>query len=190
MKKTIGLLKIGEFDESILIKLKKNLEQEFKEFNVSVSIIQEKIPLDEAKYNPIRRQYEASKVLNSIILYNQNKQYFRILGVMDRDIFTNGLNFVFGIAMSPKFKISRVPIMALISITRLRENFYGRPEIMALFELRILKEAIHELGHTFGLGHCNKFCIMRFSNSLADTDEKPPKFCDSCQVKLKNFIKI
>ncbi|UCD01608.1 MAG: archaemetzincin family Zn-dependent metalloprotease [Promethearchaeota archaeon] len=189
MKKTIGLLKIGEFDKSILIKLKKNVEREFEEFNISVSIIQEKIPLDEVKYNPIRRQYDASKVLNSIIFYNKDKQYFRILGIMDSDIFTSGLNFVFGIAMSPKFEISRGPVMALISITRLREKFYRRPESMALFELRILKEAIHELGHTFSLEHCNKFCIMRFSNSLADTDEKPPKFCDSCMKKLKNFLK-
>ena len=189
MKKTIELLKIGDFDKSILIKLKRNLEREFKEFNISVSIIQETVPLDEAKYNPIRRQYDASKVLNSIIFPNQNKQYFRILGIMDRDIFTSGLNFVFGIAMSPKIKISRDPVAALISITRLREKFYRRPEIMALFELRILKEAIHELGHTFSLEHCNKFCIMRFSNSLADTDEKPAKFCDSCLKKLKNFLK-
>ncbi|MFX0106166.1 MAG: hypothetical protein ACFE75_11835, partial [Candidatus Hodarchaeota archaeon] len=163
MKKTIGLLKIGEFDKSILIKLKKNLERIFEEFNISTSIIQETIPLDEAKYNPIRRQYDASKVLNSIIFYNQNKQYFRIIGIMDRDIFTSSLNFVFGIAMSPKFNTSRVTVMALISITRLREKFYRRPEIMDLFELRILKEAIHELGHTFGLGHCDKSCIMRFS---------------------------
>ena len=189
MKKTIKLLKIGDFDKSILIKLSKGLEREFKEFNISISIIQETVPLDEAQYNPKRSQYDASKVLNSIIFHNQNRISFRILGIMDSDIFTSGLNFVFGIAMSPKIKISRDPVVALISITRLREKFYRRPEIIALFELRILKEAIHELGHTFGLEHCDRFCIMRFSNSLADTDEKPAKFCNSCVNKLKIFFK-
>ncbi|MFX1308260.1 MAG: archaemetzincin family Zn-dependent metalloprotease [Promethearchaeota archaeon] len=188
MKKTIELLKIGDFDKSILVKLSKDLEREFKEFGIAVSIIQEKIPLNETQYNPLRRQYDASKVLNSILFHNWNKLSFRILGVMDKDIFTSGLNFVFGIAMSPKIKILRATVVALISITRLRERFYRRPEIKTLFELRILKEAIHELGHTFGLKHCNNFCIMRFSNSLADTDEKPKKFCDTCEIKLKKFF--
>jgi archaemetzincin len=188
MKKTIELLKIGDFDKSILIKLRNDIEHEFKEFNMAVNIIQP-IPLNENQYNPIRNQYDASKILNSIIFHNQNRQTFRILGIMDRDIFTSGLNFVFGIAMSPKIKKSRDPLVALISITRLREEFYRRPEIIGLFELRVLKEAIHELGHTFSLEHCNKFCIMRFSNSLVDTDEKPVNFCETCMKNLRLFFK-
>ncbi|MFX1597125.1 MAG: hypothetical protein ACFFBK_13800, partial [Promethearchaeota archaeon] len=74
--------------------------------------------------------------------------------------------------------------------TRLREKFYRRPDNSTLFELRILKEAVHELGHTFTLQHCKNFCIMRFSNSLADTDQKPPEYCASCLNKLKNFLKL
>jgi archaemetzincin len=188
MKKTIELQKIGEFDKSILIKLRKDLEQEFNKFDISISIIQDTVPLDEALYNPIRKQYDASKILNSITFHNQKRLYFRILGIMDRDIFTRGLNFVFGIAMSP-INILRDPVVALISISRLREKFYRRPEDMGLFELRVLKEAIHELGHTFNLEHCNKFCIMRFSNSLTDTDEKPVNFCETCMKNLRLFFK-
>lgn len=189
MKKTIDLLQTGDLDQSVLVKLSKSLKLIFKEFNISVDIIEETIALEEAEYNPIRRQYDASKILNKIIYYAKNKQSFRILGVMDEDIFSSPLNFVFGIAINPNIKFPEVPVVALISITRLREKFYRRHENSALFELRILKEAIHELGHTFSLEHCNKFCIMRFSNSLADTDDKPPKFCDSCMKKLKNFLK-
>jgi archaemetzincin len=34
-------------------------------------------------------------------------------------------------------------------------------------------EAVHELGHAFGLTHCEKSrCVMHFSNSLQDTDFK------------------
>ena len=189
MKTTIELLKIGDINQSVLVKLKKNLERFFKGLGLSINIIQEPIPLEKIQYNPKRRQYNASKVLTKILYFAQNKQFFRILGVIDEDIYSKSLNFVFVLAINPKTIIPEIPVAALISITRLRETFYRRAENNALFELRILKEAIHELGHTFSLEHCNKFCIMRFSNSLADTDKKPPKFCEFCQKKLVIFFK-
>jgi archaemetzincin len=55
--------------------------------------------------------------------------------------------------------------------------------------LRTLKEANHELGHTFGLHHCENVCVMKFSNSLADTDKKPAIFCDTCLKNLQLFFK-
>jgi len=104
---------------------------------------------------------------------------------MDVDIFSRFLNFVFGVADMPKNKSFG---SALISVTRLRENFYRRSENLAQFELRVLKEAIHELGHTFGLEHCENLCVMRYSNSLEDTDKKPPNYCEACLKKLKVFL--
>lgn len=189
MKKIIRLIKIGQVNHSILHRLKKKLELSFREFSISVDTLKDIIPLENSEYNIKRSQYNASKILNKINNYLQNKRYFRILGIMDEDIFSNSLNFRFGLAMSPKSEILRDPVVTLISITRLRENFYRRTDNNKLFESRVLKEAIHELGHTFNLEHCNKFCVMQVSNSLADTDEKPPKFCDSCLEKLRSFFK-
>lgn len=188
MERTIFLQKIGELEQSLLDKLKKNLEKSFKDFNISIEIFPDKLPLKNAEYDVRRRQYNASKILDRIIKNVQYKSYFRTLGVMDKDIFSRPLNFVFGIAINPKNRSPELPVIALISITRLRESFYRRPENSALFELRTLKEAIHELGHTFNLAHCEKYCIMRFSNSLMDTDEKPKEFCESCSIKLRNFF--
>ena len=54
-----------------------------------------------------------------------------------------------------------------------------------MFNDRIAKETIHELGHYFGLFHCNnKRCVMYFSNSLYDTDFKNRTFCKKCKNKL------
>ena len=59
-----------------------------------------------------------------------------------------------------------------------------------LFYDRILKEAIHELGHTFSLKHCqNKKCVMCFSNNIEEVDIKKSEFCEDCEkmYKYMNF---
>ena len=88
MKKTVELLKIGSLNQSVLAKLKKNLEGTFKEFNLSINIIAEAIPLETIKYNQKKKQYNTSKILAKILNFPQNKQSFRILGVIDEDIYS------------------------------------------------------------------------------------------------------
>jgi len=85
------------------------------------------------------------------------------------------LNFVFGEADV----LARI---AIIGLPRLRQEYYGLEPDQDLFLQRAAKEAIHEAGHTCGLGHCtDPQCIMHFSNSLGDTDVKTTRFCDACR---------
>lgn len=101
------------------------------------------------------------------------------LGVTGVDLTVPGLNFVFGLA-DPRTHC------AVISLARLYPEFYGQPRNPGLFKERALKEAVHELGHLLGLGHCaDPGCIMFFSNSLADTDKKGPGFCQACRDLLR-----
>lgn len=101
----------------------------------------------------------------------------RLLGVVDADLFVPGLNIVFGLAYGNT---------AILALTRLKPEFYGEEKDELLFRKRALKEAIHELGHTFGLAHCpDKRCIMHFSNNLAETDIKGPGFCRVCSARLE-----
>jgi archaemetzincin len=91
-----------------------------------------------------------------------------------RDLYVEGLNFVFGLADSPGKA-------AVISLHRLHADADG-----ALFRARAVKEAMHELGHTRGLRHCaDSRCVMAFSKSLADTDRKGKEFCSRCAQKLR-----
>ncbi|MGB9842483.1 MAG: matrixin family metalloprotease, partial [Candidatus Bathyarchaeales archaeon] len=74
---------------------------------------------------------------------------------------------------------------AIISLWRLKPEFYGDTPDMTLFSARVLKEAVHELGHTLGLRHCSRgSCVMYFSNSIIDTDRKQSLFCDQCYLHV------
>lgn len=74
---------------------------------------------------------------------------------------------------------------AVISLFRLRADADEET-----FHRRAVKEAVHELGHTWGLSHCpHPRCVMRFSNSLEDTDRKETEWCGSCGRKLEKAVR-
>jgi archaemetzincin len=126
-------------------------------------------------YDPQRKQYFSSKLLTAL---GKSEREERIVGIADVDLYVPRLNFVFGEA-------DMVSGTAIISLCRLRPEYYGLVPDEALFLERATKEIVHELGHTFGLGHCpNNKCVMHFSNSLADTDLKEAYFCNKCRPKI------
>jgi archaemetzincin len=126
-------------------------------------------------YNPERKQYLSSKLLAAL---EKSEGEERVVGVADVDLYVPRLNFVFGEADI----LSRT---AIVSLWRLRPEYYGLAPDEALFLERATKEIVHELGHTFGLVHCpNNKCVMHFSNSLADTDLKEAHFCNKCRPKI------
>lgn len=173
----IYLTPIGEIDKSLLERLKDPLQERFK-LNVEIS---SSLPILEDAYNSKRNQYLASPILCQLKKSIQHDAK-RTLGIIDKDLYTYGLNFIFGMA---DLKMQA----CLISITRLRESYYGKSENEGLFSQRVLKEAVHELGHTFGLRHCNDpKCVMHFSNSLLDTDIKEADFCRKHQVELEKKL--
>jgi archaemetzincin len=137
----------------------------------------EVLPVPPEAYDEKRRQFRSSFILE-MLKPLRSANVHRVLGVIDEDLYVPWLNFVFGVADMENG-------VAVISLVRLREEFFGLPPDRKLFLERTVKEAIHELGHTFGLGHCpDSRCIMFFSNSPQDTDRKGPSFCPVCRIKL------
>jgi len=125
-----------------------------------------------------RGQYPAAPFLTELAAARSTGEEVT-LGVTGVDLTVPGLNFVFGLADSRTG-------CAVISLARLYPEFYGRPRDPRLFKERALKEAVHELGHLLGLGHCpDPACVMSFSNSLSDTDRKGPGFCEPCRERLR-----
>jgi len=185
--KKLSILRFGKIEDYILDYLKENLLKIFNKIFTEIEIIDEIKPIPNDYFNPTRQQYKASFFLYETRNTGIDLNCDRILGITDVDIYAPGLNFIFGQA---EFSKSAIDSKAcIISITRLNPKFYGIPidneKSKNIFLERILKEAIHEIGHTLGLEHCNNYCIMQFSNSLLDTDKKPAYFCDKCAKKIK-----
>jgi len=70
---------------------------------------------------------------------------------------------------------------AVVSAHRLRQEFYGLPSDHELFRQRLIKEAVHEVGHTLNLTHCDDYrCVMASSHAVEWIDLKDSALCDNC----------
>lgn len=188
MRKIVYLQKIGPVDDIILLKLKKSLKWAFRRYDLNVKILSYELPLLYKEYHQFNKQYDADQILNRLKTYVESKRSFRILGVISQDIFSKLVDFRFGCA---KYLENSLYGVALVSTFRLKEKLYDRVEDKFLFELRVLKEALHELGHTFGLSleeHCKNHCVMNFSPTVSKIEEKPPFFCEKCDAKLESYF--
>ena len=118
-------------------------------------------------YDTRRKQWISDKILDWLLRNHNPDSDTKVLAICNFDAYSGDLNFVLGEAHMG----GRV---AAIYIPRLKQGLYvKKSDINKLVEQRAIKEAVHELGHAFGLTHCEKSrCVMHFSNSLQDTDFK------------------
>jgi archaemetzincin len=177
----IGILQIGKINPRIIQRIQESIRIIFPKTKCTITT--ENLPIPEEAFDKTRNQYFSGAILSKVQEYaEKEKALDRVLGIVDVDIFVPELNFVFGEAECPGKA-------ALISLWRLKPEFYGDTPNMELFLERSTKEAVHELGHTLGLRHCsNPFCVMYFSNSIFDTDRKQSLFCNKCYLKVETVI--
>lgn len=129
-------------------------------------------------YHPERQQFHSSEILQRMQALVQ-PQDWRVLGVAEVDLYIPILKYVFGEAQmgGP---------CAIVSTYRLRQEFYGLPDDDALLRERVLKEAIHELGHTLHLRHCEDYrCAMASSHSVEWIDLREHSLCAACLYQLE-----
>ncbi|MCL4436740.1 MAG: archaemetzincin family Zn-dependent metalloprotease [Thaumarchaeota archaeon] len=177
----ILLLPIHCKDRLILRNIQQAVSQTFPGFSCHIG--PESGSLLNYCFDSKRSQYNASILLQNIASQLESPlsaDYF--LGVADADLYVPELNYVFGLA-NPQVRAG------VISLYRLKPEYFGGAPDTVLYIDRVVKEAIHELGHVFGLPHDrNPDCVMFFSNSIVDTDRKSSKFCSSCRASLENTL--
>ncbi len=174
--KIVRLIPVGRVDEDLL----RELIQVLREKLGVTAEVGELVEIPKVAFDSGRNQYRSTRILQELDKTSRPDRKDQLLAVTEVDLFVPALNFVFGEALPPKN-------MAIISLCRLRQEFYGRPSDHNLLRERMVKEAVHEIGHVWGMGHCsNSHCVMFFSNTLADTDRKSDTFCERCKELLKD----
>jgi archaemetzincin len=170
--KPLQLLPVGPVDQKLLQHLKAAIPRCFP---VSCTVLP--AVLDPAPtFHGERQQYHSSEILRRMQGFVR-PDCGRLLGVTALDLYIPILTFVFGEAQmgGP---------CAVVSAHRLRQEFYGLPTDPELLQQRLLKEAVHELGHTLELTHCEDYqCVMAPSHAVEWIDLKQSTLCAACRTR-------
>ncbi|MGA2858064.1 MAG: archaemetzincin [Candidatus Sulfotelmatobacter sp.] len=173
----VHLLPVGKVETSLLEDLRSAIPQCL---HVACEILP--VSLDPVlSYHAERQQYHSSEILQRMHALVRPEDW-RLLGIADVDLYIPILKYVFGEAQmgGP---------CALVSSHRLRQEFYGLNRDDALLTQRLLKESIHELGHTLDLRHCQDYrCAMASSHAVEWIDLRASTLCDSCQSQVQSKV--
>ena len=147
-------------------------------FEQSVSI-EESHYVDPAfAFDSYRNQFNSTSII-AALLESYPTHQGKIIGITTVDLFVPVLTYVIGEAQLDGK-------VAVLSSFRLREELFGLDPNPELEHIRLLKEAVHELGHTFGLIHCHRpECVMHSSTSAEEIDVKGKNFCEECDQTIR-----
>jgi archaemetzincin len=167
----IYLQPLGEMDERTTKALK--LMREYCEiFFGTTCVVRDPVPLPEHCLILPRRQYNATMLIGHLVENHLPKDALAMAGITGEDLFSKGLNFVFG-------EGSLAEPVGVYSLCRFGSDW-------SLFLERGLKLVTHELGHVLGVEHCVWYkCVMSGANSLAEGDRYPVHACPIDLRKLE-----
>ena len=172
-KQSIILISCDHFEEEVTESIIQDITREFH-----YPVVYEKKDFDiSAFYYPGRRQYDANSILK-VVSEMKFPGSFKKIALIKVDLFIPILTYIFGQAILNGDT-------GIVSPYRLRNELYGLEKNNTILNERLKKVVIHEIGHMFGLIHCqNPVCVMRSSTYVEDIDQKKQNLCSSCRTKI------
>jgi archaemetzincin len=167
----LQLLPVGDVGDRLLKDVQPAIEAAFQ---LPCRVLPVRID-PEFAFHGERQQYHSSEILQRMQSF-LTADSWRVLGIAAVDLYIPILTFVFGEAQmgGP---------CAVVSVHRLGQEFYGLPSDSELFRQRLIKEAVHELGHTLNLTHCDDYrCVMASSHAVEWIDIKEIDMCAACRA--------
>ncbi len=175
--KYLQLLPVGMIDGRLLVELGPALARRFR---MPCELLPDALD-PEFAFHAERQQYHSSEMLarmQSLV----GPETWRLLAVTERDLYIPILTFVFGEAQigGP---------CAIVSSHRLTQEFYGLQRDRDLLRERLLKECVHEIGHTLQLTHCDDYrCAMASSHVVEWIDLKDNTLCPHCLSRALDLV--
>jgi len=125
----------------------------------------EMIPIPEGSYDAKRGQYQSVEIMKAVA-QKAPGDAARVLGITEVDLAIPTLTFLFGQAQ----------LEGTVAVV---------PADEALLRERVVKEVLHELGHTFGLTHCHDpKCVMSLATHVGLVDSKEERYCTNCGMRI------
>ena len=172
-KGILSVLPLGAVGQDILRIVADSLQGILR---IPVDLLQQE-PLPQQAFMEARKQYNAMAIIR-FLSENHSHKSLKVLGITGKDLCNPILTYVFGEAYmnGPS---------AVMSYHRLHQGPTEDPVSREHFLDRVVKVALHEIGHTFDLPHCHTGrCVMRASNNLKELDDKLNYLCDYCELFL------
>ena len=197
----LGILFYTDFDANLFRQIESYLNQVFDscffevrnlgKFNFSKRLLSK----------GVKKEYKEMKGINDkLSIHPTNKFYQLLIDIRTKE----KLGMIIVLTDLPIYSSSDDTILFLfgethlkhrccvVSTLKLKEQFYDRQKDNVLFEQRIIKEIIHEIGHILiGFTHCEEnSCVMRFSKDIDEIDKKSYYLCETCKTKLSKIRKV
>jgi archaemetzincin len=167
----VDIVPVGEVGPSVKRQASTGLRSVY-DCDVHVHSRQE---IPDGSYDESREQYRAEEFIDLAKRVGTGEKN---IAITPEDLFYHRRNYVLGLA----YLGGSGSVISTYRLHTSSDGGFSQRSAEEIFSDRVRKEVVHEVGHTLGLEHCdNKFCVMNFSPTVREVDQKEESLCGSCQ---------